>query len=216
LFNNNVSFDTPSLTLLGIIMKNILFIKSSLNGDQSQSNMLGQRLISKLNTENTLTIIERDLAKDALPHLTQLEMTAWMTDASQRSPEQTDLAVISDSLVEELLHSDTLVIAMPMYNFGTPSTFKAWVDRVALAGITFRYTENGPIGLLENKKVFVVASRGGIHAGTEHDSQTQFLTDFFAFIGIVDITFIYAEGLNMPGNEVRLSAAQQEINEINF
>jgi FMN-dependent NADH-azoreductase len=197
-------------------MTNILFIKSSLNGNQSQSNMLGQALVSKLKSENTVDVVERDLAQDNLPHLTQPEMLAWMTEVNQRTPEQANLAVISDDLVNELIHSDILVVAMPMYNFAIPSTFKTWVDRVARAGLTFSYTENGPVGLLQNKKVFITATRGGMHAGTESDSQTQFLTHFFAFIGIVDVTFIYAEGLNMPGNQDRLSAAKKEINEINF
>jgi FMN-dependent NADH-azoreductase len=140
-------------------------------------------------------------------------MGAWMTDIAQRSQEQTDLATISDDLIEELKNSDTIVVAMPMYNFGVPSTFKAWVDRVARAGITFQYTENGPAGLLKDKTVIVVASRGGIYAGTQKDSQTQYLKDVFSFMGMEDITFIYAEGLNMLGSDERLAQAQQTINE---
>lgn len=84
----------------------------------------------------------------------------------------------------------------------------------ARAGVTFRYTENGPVGLLKNKKVIVVAARGGVYSGTEHDSQTQYLKDFLAFIGIEDVTFVYAEGLNMPGNETRLLTAQNELTRI--
>jgi FMN-dependent NADH-azoreductase len=198
---------------LGAAMNSILLIKSSLNGEQSHSNTLSQSLVKQLNVKGNVTIVRRDLAKDNLPHLTQAEMGAWMTDIAQRSQEQTDLATISDDLIEELKNSDTIVVAMPMYNFGVPSTFKAWVDRVARAGITFQYTENGPAGLLKDKTVIVVASRGGIYAGTQKDSQTQYLKDVFSFMGMDDITFIYAEGLNMLGSDERLAQAQQTINE---
>ena len=194
-------------------MNSILLIKSSLNGEQSHSNTLSQSLVKQLNAKGNVTIVRRDLAKDNLPHLTQAEMGAWMTDIAQRSQEQTDLATISDDLIEELKNSDTIVVAMPMYNYGVPSTFKAWVDRVARAGITFQYTENGPAGLIKDKTVIVVASRGGIYAGTQKDSQTQYLKDVFSFMGMEDITFIYAEGLNMLGSDERLAQAQQTINE---
>ena len=192
-------------------MNNILFIKSSLNGEQGQSNQLAQKLVSNLASNSNVTIIERDLVKQSLPHLSQVEISAWMTQPKERSVEQIKLADVSDTLIKELHTSDTLVIGMPMYNFGVPSTFKAWADRVARAGITFRYTENGPVGLLEHKRVIVVAARGGIYAGTEKDSQTQFLKDFFSFIGIEDISFIYVEGLNMSGSDQRLEAAQAAI-----
>lgn len=194
-------------------MNNILLIKSSLNGEQGSSNGLAQSLVERLNATTEANVVERDLAKNALPHLTQAEMGAWMTEEADRSEEQTAQAAVSDNLIAELQSSDTIVVAMPMYNFGVPSTFKAWIDRVARAGITFRYTENGPVGLLENKKVVVVAARGGIYAGTERDSQTQYLKDVLAFIGLNDVRFIYAEGLNMEGAEERLAMAQQQIND---
>ena len=197
-------------------MNNILFIKSSLNGEQGNSTKLAQELVANLSATSEVKVVERDLAKQALTHLTQEEMTAWMTPANERSNEQVKLTNISDSLIEELTTSDTIVIAMPMYNFGVPSTFKAWVDRVARAGITFRYSENGPVGLLKNKKVLIVAARGGIYAGTKSDSQTQYLTSFFNFLGLDDIRFIYAEGLNMPGSEERFSAAQAEIKSVSL
>ena len=193
-------------------MNNILFIKSSLNGEQGNSTILAQELVANLSVNSEVKVVERDLAEQGLEHLTQIEMATWMTPANERNSAQVKLTHISDSLIEELTTSDTLVIAMPMYNYGVPSTFKAWVDRVARAGVTFRYTENGPVGLLKNKKVVIVAARGGIHAGTTSDSQTQYLTSFFNFLGLDDITFIYAEGLNMPGNEERYAAAQAEIN----
>lgn len=197
-------------------MNNILFIKSSLNGEQGNSTKLAQELVVNLSATSKVKVVERNLAQQALAHLTQQEMAAWMTQESERTEQQALLASVSDNLIAELTHADTLVVAMPMYNFGVPSTFKAWVDRVARAGITFRYTENGPEGVLKNKKVIVIAARGGIYAGTSSDSQTQYLTSFFNFIGIDDIHFIYAEGLNMPGGDESFSAAQAEIKNISL
>ena len=192
-------------------MNNILFIKSSLNGEQGNSTKLAQELVTNLVSSAEVKDVERDLAEQSLEHLSQTEMAAWMTPANERNDEQITLANISDTLIEELKTSDTLIIAMPMYNFGIPSTFKVWIDRVARAGVTFNYTENGPVGLLKDKKLVIVAARGGVYAGTAKDSQTQYLTDFFNFIGIEDIRFIYAEGLNMPSSEESVLAAQAQI-----
>ncbi len=192
-------------------MNNILSIMSSLNGEQGNSAILANELLSSLAKTAKVNIIKRDLAQQNLSHLSQQEVAAWMTPANERNNEQIQLANISDTLVEELKASDTLVIGMPMINFGIPSTFKTWVDRIARAGITFNYTENGPVGLLNNKKVIIIATRGGMYAGTNKDSQSQYLKDFFTFIGIKDISFIYAEGLNMPGKEESLLAAKTAI-----
>lgn len=201
-------------------MNNILFIKSSLNGEQSKSTQLANQLVSNLaansqaNSQANAQVVERDLNTDALAHLTQAEMGAWMTDENDRSEEQQALANVSDSLIGEVQHADTLVVAIPMYNFGVPSNFKAWADRIARAGLTFKYTENGPVGLLENKKVYIVATRGGQYQGTPKDSQTQFLKDFFAFVGLTDVEFIYAEGLNMADGEASFNSAKESINQL--
>ena len=135
-------------------MNNILVIKSSLNTEQSQSNQLANRLAEVLSTDDT-SITERDLVKFPLEHLNQAEMNAWRTAVEARSDLEQALATVSDELIEEIQASDAIVIGMPLYNFGVPSTFKAWIDRVARAGVTFQYTENGPVGLLQGKKVFV-------------------------------------------------------------
>lgn len=192
-------------------MNNILFIKSSLNDEQSNSNKLANELLAQLTKQSTANLVTRDVAKQPLSHLTQPEIQAWMTPEIERTDEQIKLANVSNLLIEELNEGDTIVVAMPMYNFGVPSNFKAWADRVARAGITFQYTENGPVGLLKNKRVIIVATRGGLYKGTVKDSQTQFLKDFFSFIGIEDIRFVYAEGLNMPDGEVNFAEAQAEI-----
>lgn len=192
-------------------MNQILFVKTSLNDELSNSNKLANELIDRLRNQTNAKVITRDVAKEPLTHLTQFEMEAWMTPDVERTTQQKDLANVSDSLIKELKESNTVVVAMPMYNFGVPSTFKSWVDRIARAGITFSYTENGPVGLLENKKVIIVATRGGLYKGTVKDSQTQFLKDVFAFIGLNDVRFIYAEGLNMPDRHLSLAEAQSKI-----
>ncbi len=195
-------------------MKNVLLINSSLNGELGNSSTLANELVSKIKANNlsdNLTVVERDLAAEVLPHLSQQEMAAWMTPEGERTDEQKQLAEISDRLLEELSQSDTLIIGMPMYNFGIPSTFKVWIDRIARAGISFKYTEQGPVGLLEGKKAIIVAARGGMYQGTEKDSQTQYLKDVLGFIGITDVEFVYAEGLNMPAKEQSLVEARKRI-----
>lgn len=198
----------------GCNMNSILFIQTSLSGAQSQSNLLAQELISKIGQSSDIEVTVRDLTTTELPHLTASEMQSWQIPVQERTSEQIQLAELSDNLISELEQHQTLVIALPMYNFGVPSHFKAWIDRIARAGITFEYTEQGPKGLINNKKVIVVASRGGVYAGTEKDSQTQYLKDVLAFLGMDDVTFIYAEGLNMPIREQGLAQARSSINNL--
>lgn len=194
-------------------MNNVLVINSSLSQEKGNSNKLSQKLVSRLQSNTTINLVERNLAEMNLPHLTMDEMVAWGIDATSRNAEQQTLAAISDEFIAELQHADTIIIGMPMYNFGVPSTFKAWIDRVARAGITFKYTETGPQGLLSNKKVYVLAARGGMYAGTPKDSQTQYLKDVLGFLGLSDISFIYAEGLAMGADaaDKAWAGAQQNI-----
>ncbi|MDP5214224.1 NAD(P)H-dependent oxidoreductase [Pseudoalteromonas tunicata] len=195
-------------------MNSILFIQTSLSGAQSQSNLLAQELISKIGQSSDIAVTVRDLTTTELPHLIASEMQSWQIPVQERTSEQIQLAELSDNLISELEQHQTLVIALPMYNFGVPTHFKAWIDRIARAGITFEYTEQGPKGLINNKKVIVVASRGGVYAGTEKDSQTQYLKDVLAFLGMDDVTFIYAEGLNIPIREQGLAQARSSINNL--
>ncbi|WP_209326625.1 FMN-dependent NADH-azoreductase [Pseudoalteromonas sp. PA2MD11] len=192
-------------------MKKVLVLNSSLNGEQGNSTKLSQQFVEQLANNQQISVTTRDLSDNAISHLTQTEMAAWMTDANERSDEQKALAAISDDLIAELNDNDLIVIGMPMYNFGIPSTFKAWIDRIARAGITFKYTEQGPVGLITDKKVVVLAARGGLYQGTDMDTQTKYLKDVLGFVGMTDVDFIYAEGLAMPGAEQSLEAAQNEI-----
>lgn len=193
------------------MMKKVLVLNSSLNGEQGNSTKLSQQFVEQLANNQQISVTTRDLSDNAIAHLTQTEMAAWMTDANERNDEQKALAAISDDLIAELNDNDLIVIGMPMYNFGIPSTFKAWIDRIARAGITFKYTEQGPVGLITDKKVVVLAARGGMYQGTEIDTQTKYLKDVLGFVGMTDVNFIYAEGLAMPGAEQSLEAAQNEI-----
>ena len=130
--------------------------------------------------------------------------------------EQAELVQRSDQLIAELQAADVLVLGVPMYNFGIPSTLKSYFDHIARAGVTFRYTANGPEGLVKGKKAYVLAARGGLYQGTPKDSQTTYLRDFLAFIGIDEVEFVYAEGLNMGAeqHDQAQAAAQQRIAEL--
>ncbi|HYE35866.1 FMN-dependent NADH-azoreductase [Methylocaldum sp.] len=140
-------------------------------------------------------VITRDLTRGPIPHLDETTLTGFFTPAEQRNPEQQAAVRLSDALIAELLAADVVVLGVPMYNFGIPSTLKAWIDHVARAGITFKYTENGPVGLIQGKQVFVLAARGGVHQGTPQDTQTGYLRNVLGFLGMTDVRFVYAEGL---------------------
>lgn len=148
-----------------------------------------------------------------MPHLDGAGFQAFLTPAVERTAEQAAKVAYSDTLISELQEADVLVIGLPMYNLGIPSTLKAWIDHVARAGVTFRYTANGPQGLLAGKKAYVFATRGGRYAGTAFDTQTDFVRNFLGFIGIGEVEFVYAEGLNM-GEESKtagLAGAHAEL-----
>lgn len=190
----------------------ILLITSSLFGEGGQSRALAESFKQALEAHD-VELTERNVVEQALPHLTGTEMKSWMTEPAERSPEQQDLARISDELLAEVEASDLLVLAVPLYNLGIPSQLKSWFDRILRAGKTFQYTANGPVGLLENKSGLILAARGGMYAGTEMDSQTPHLKHMLGLIGIKDVETIYAEGLNM-GDERKqqsLKEAQQAI-----
>jgi FMN-dependent NADH-azoreductase len=155
-------------------------------------------------------VIERDLTRNPVPHLDETTLTGFATPAERRTPAQLAAVARSDALIAELKQADTVVIGVPMYNFGIPSPLKAWIDHVARAGITFKYTETGPIGLLPGKKVYVLAARGGQYAGTSGDVQTAYLKQVLGFLGLTDIEFVYAEGLAIsPESKAKAEAAAQ-------
>ena len=179
-------------------MSKILMLNTGLNGANSNSNKLTElyESIRKTNNQDDHYTV-RDLNEQALPHLSSEEMMAWMTPLNDRTEKQIALAALSDELIAELNEHDIIVIGMPMYNLGVPSTFKTYIDRIARAGVTFTYTAQGPEGLLKGKQVIVLAARGGQYQGTPMDSQTGYIKGIFGLIGMTDINFVFAEGLNM-------------------
>jgi len=195
-------------------MKNILIVNSSISGEQGQSNQLIENFLQALTTEATVTRL--DLNQQQLPHLAMNEIGAWMTPAAERSTEQAEIAAFSDTSIAQVQAADVILIGVPMYNFGVPSQLKAWFDRIARAGITFKYTETGPVGLLQDKPVVFFATRGGIYKDLPHDSQTPFLKAFFNFIGLKNLHFVYAEGLNMGAESAQaaLIAAKAQIGDL--
>ncbi|MCO7232526.1 MULTISPECIES: FMN-dependent NADH-azoreductase [unclassified Cobetia] len=185
---------------------NVLLVSASLFADKSNSRALASSFVSALEASGQpFQLTHHDLVERDLPHLDSAEMQAWMTPADERSAEQRKLAALSDEFLAELKAADLLVVAAPLYNLGLPTQMKAWFDRVLRAGESFRYTEKGPVGLLEGKQALVLAARGGIYAGTEMDSQTPHLKSMLGLMGITDQHFVYAEGLNM-GDESRAAS----------
>lgn len=198
-------------------MKTLLQIKSSLFSDAGQSSQMSDQFISGWRDANPQgTVITRDVGTDPVPHLTAERFSALISGKENRSSAQQEVVDYADTLLEELQRADVIVLGLPMYNFGVPSTLKAYFDHIARAGITFRYTETGPVGLLNGKKVYVFAARGGVYAGTPADTQTAYVRDFLRFLGMDDVEFVYAERLNMGEDSKRsaLKNAQTEISQL--
>lgn len=198
-------------------MKRILFIHSSLFGDDSASTQVAQSLVERLVEENPGSEVNRiDLSAANLPHLGADEFNSWTTPEDQRDARQLRLAETSDALIAQLIAHDTLVLAVPMYNLGIPSTLKAWIDRVSRAGKTFRYTSEGPEGMLKGMQAYLVFARGGIYRDTPLDTQTGFLTSVLGLMGIEAVETIFAEGLNMGGEsrEKSIASAMARVSDL--
>ncbi len=177
-------------------MTTLLQINSSINNGNGQSSRLADQFVAAFRERAAhARFVKRDLVADAVPHLTGERFGAFIAKPEQLTAAQRSIVAYSDELIAELKAADVIVLGLPMYNFGVPSQLKAYFDHIARAGITFRYTASGPQGLLTGKKVYVFAARGGMHAGTPLDTQTGYVRDFFRFLGMTDVEFVYAEGL---------------------
>jgi len=175
---------------------NILQINSSIFSGNGQSSALADHFVTRLRAQNPAArLTVRDLAADPVPHLDAARFGAFIAKPEERTPAQQAVVAYSDALIDELRRADVVVLGLPLYNFGLPSTLKAYFDHVGRVGATFKYTEKGPVGLLTGKKVYVFAARGGLYAGTPNDTQTPYIRAFLSFIGMSDIEFVYAEGL---------------------
>lgn len=190
--------------------KQILRVDASMRIQGSVSRKLADTLIEKLVAENQATVKSRDLA-EGIPLVSEAWIGANFTDPAERSTQQRSVLSQSDALVAEIKDADTLVIATPIYNFGVPAALKAWIDMIARARETFRYTENGPVGLLEGKKAFVIITSGGTELGTEIDFVSGWMKHVLGFIGIEDVQFINSSGL-MKGEEAAINRANEQIN----
>jgi len=201
-------------------MASILSINSSVRSQGSISRQVTGEFIQHWKAAHPADkIVERDLAAQQVPHLTEQMVGAFFTPADQRSAEQAEIVKVSDELVAELFAADVILIGAPMYNFSISSTLKAWIDHIARAGVTFKYTETGPVGLLQGKKVYVFTSRGGVYsegAGKAMDFHETYLRGVLGFIGLTDVTFIHSEGLAMGDEAVAkaLSSTRTTIGEL--
>ena len=182
-------------------MSNVLIIESSARQQGSFSRQLTQQFVSQWQAAHPADqVTVRDLGLNPVPHLDANLLGGWMKPEAQRNADEHASLQRSNELTDELLAADVLVMAAPMYNFAIPSTLKAWLDHVLRAGVTFKYTETGPQGLLVGKKAYVLTARGGLYAGSTSDHQEPYLRQVMAFIGIHDVTFIHAEGMNLGGD----------------
>jgi FMN-dependent NADH-azoreductase len=200
---------------------NVLQVNSSArvfeNDQGSVSTRLANELSARLLASNPgakLTV--RDLARQPHPVLDEAALGALFTPAAARSPEQAARVALDDALIAEIQAADVVVLGVPMYNFGVTAQLKNWIDAIARARVTFQYTEKGPVGLLTGKTVYAVLSRGGMHRGTERDSQVPYLKSVLAFLGMSDVRFVFAEGLAMgPEAEAQaLASARAEIEQV--
>lgn len=193
---------------------NILQINSSIRAENAYSSRLADNLVAGLRLQTPAAqLTVRDLAKTPHPLLDEAALIALSTPAEQRTPDQAQRVALDDALIAEIQQADSVVLTAPMYNFGIPAQLKAWIDAIARARVTFQYTENGVEGLLKNKQVYVIQTAGGKHSGTETDSQSAYLCTVLGFLGMTDVTFIYAEGLAMGGDaeQLALQAAATQI-----
>lgn len=196
----------------------ILQINSSarrvVEGGGSISTRLANELVAGLRqAEPGARLTVRDLASQPHPVLDEAALQALFTPAEARSPEQAERVARDDALIAEIQAADVVVIGVPMINFGVSAQLKNWIDAIARARVTFRYTEQGPEGLLKGKKVYVVLSRGGQHRGQATDTVVPYLNTALGFLGLTDISYVYAEGLAMgPEAEAAgIAAARAEI-----
>ncbi|MGG4662519.1 FMN-dependent NADH-azoreductase [Providencia vermicola] len=195
-------------------MSNVLLLKSSILADNSQSNKMADYFIQQWqekNPEDTVTV--RDLVNEPIPAIDGEILAAFGPSDTKTEQQQAHLD-LSNSLIEEIKAHDVIVIAAPMYNFTIPSHLKHYFDFIARSGHTFKYTEQGSVGLLENKRAFVLTSRGGIYKDTPADTMVPYMTLFLNFLGIKDVELIFAEGTALGNDSVEKAhqQAQQHIN----
>ncbi|MXQ09463.1 FMN-dependent NADH-azoreductase [Alphaproteobacteria bacterium GH1-50] len=191
---------------------NILRIDASVRREGSVSRELNDKVIDRFAAAGDVAVTKRDLITP-LPLIDETWIGATFTDPEDRTDEQTRALELSDDLIAELQAADTLVIGLPIYNFAIPSGLKAWIDLVSRRGVTFRYTESGPVGLLTGKRAIVTVASGGTEVGSDIDFATGYLRHALAFIGITDVLFVKADRLAIDA-EATLKAAEAAVAEL--
>jgi len=202
-------------------MKKILNIVSSVKGDDSFSIKLSNAVLEKITSiYPNSSIHTHDLSKSPFPHLEETVFTSFYTPEEKRTDEHKEAILHSDEAIKELMEADILVIGVPLYNFGIPSTLKAWIDHVARSGVTFRYADGRPEGLVKNKKVYLAIASGGIYSEgpmKSYDFTEPYLRAVLGFIGLTDITTFRVEGTVVPGmKETALPKALSRVEEYAF
>jgi FMN-dependent NADH-azoreductase len=186
-----------------INMKKILHLISSFRGDDSYSVKLGHAIVDKLKTENPGAIVqELNLIAENYPHLDAPHFQAFMTPVTELTDADKEAIKYSDKAISQLMEADYIVIGSPFYNFGIPSALKAWIDHIVRFGVTFRYTENGPEGLVKGKKVYIALASGGVYTEgpmQPYDFNGPYLEYMLGFLGMTDLKIFRAEGLKVPG-----------------
>lgn len=187
----------------------VLMINSSARGEASTTRRLARQVLEQLREQSgPLQVTERDLA-EGLPLINAHWVGANFTAPDKRNEQQWQALALSDSLIDEIETHDILVIAAPMYNFSVPASFKLWIDLIARVGRTFRYTDKGPVGLLEGKRAYVVLATGGVWIGSESDYASGYLKHILGFIGIRDVYMITAQAYDANDEGMRTAMSQQ-------
>jgi FMN-dependent NADH-azoreductase len=191
---------------------NILQINASARGEAANSTRVANSIVARLQAATPAARLSvRDLGVTPHPLLDEAALGALFTPAGQRTAAQAARVALDDALIAEVQAADAIVLGVPMYNFGVPVQLKNWIDAIARNGVSFRYTDQGPEGLLKGKSVYVALARGGSYRGTDADSQVPYLKTVLGFLGMTDVHFIYAEGLNMGEEAAARGFAQAEI-----
>ena len=195
----------------------ILQINTAARSEGANSTKLADAISSRLKVKHPEAVLEvRDLAANPHPVLDEAALGALFTPADQRTSEQAARVALDDALIAQTQSADVITLGVPMYNFGVPVQLKTWIDAIARAGVTFRYTENGPEGLIKGKKVYLALARGGIYRDTPNDSQVPYLKTVLGFLGMTDIECVYAEGLAMgeEGAVKAFASAEAQLDEL--
>ena len=189
----------------------VLNIQASARHDGSVTRQLSDKILTKIAADQTIT---RDLAT-GLPLLNAAWLAANFTLTDDRTDMQRETLALSDSLITEIKQADTIVIGSPVYNFSVPAVLKAWIDQIARVGVTFKYTPDGPVGLLSGKRAIIVIASGGTPVGSDIDYASGYLKHIMGFIGITDVTIIAADALGNDA-DAKIAAANDDIKQLSF